>query len=221
MARPRTIAIDGPAASGKTVVGKLLAKKLNCRFLDTGIMYRATTWLALDRGIDVNDEEALGRLASGTAIRLRETDDTVVLIDGLELADELRQPEVDRAVSLVAKVPAVRSALVEQQRRIAGEGPAVVVGRDIGTVVLPDADLKVFLEASVSERATRRYMESINQGSRVEYAEILKDLEARDELDTGRAHSPLHLADDAFLLNTDGIGVEQVIKKVLDLVEGN
>ena len=221
MARPRTIAIDGPVASGKTAVGKLLAKKLNYRFLDTGIMYRATTWLALDRGLDLNDEEALGRLAWGMTIQLKDADDNAVLIDGLELADELRQPEVDRAVSLVAKVPAVRSALVEQQRRIAREGPAVVVGRDIGTVVLPDADLKVFLDASVSERATRRYVESTNQGSRVEYAEVLKNLEERDELDTGRAHSPLRSADGAILLNTDGMGVEQVIYKVLDLVGRN
>ena len=181
-------------------------------------MYRALAWLALDRGIDVEDEEVLGRLAQETAIRVQEQDGSGVLIDGREVTAELRQPEVDRSVSLVARVPDVRSALVAQQREIAEEGRIVVVGRDIGTVVLPYADLKLFLVASGAERARRRYVESAQQGSSAEYYQVLKDLETRDELDTDRTNSPLRPAPDAILLDTDGIGVEQVVEKVMDLI---
>ena len=218
------IAVDGPVASGKTSVGKLLSRELGYRFLDTGIMYRALTWLALDRSINLENEEALGHLASETVIRLKEQGEALrlsgdtVLIDGREVSEELRHPLVDQAVSIVASVSAVRSALVEQQREIAREGRIVVVGRDIGTVVLPHADLKLFLVASVPERARRRYMELRSQGYSVEYDQVLKDLEARDELDTGRADSPLRTASDALLLDTDGIGVQQVIEKVKELM---
>ena len=218
MPRSAIIAIDGPVASGKTSVGKLLSGELQYRFLDTGIMYRAITWLALDQCIDVADEDALGRLAWETVIRLKEHDDGVVLIDGREVSEELRQPDVERVVSLVSSVPEVRSALVAQQREIAGEGRIVVVGRDIGTVVLPDADLKLYLSASVSERARRRHAELIHQGHSVEYDQVLNDLEARDKLDTGRAHSPLRPAPNAVMLETDGMNLKQVTEMVLELL---
>jgi len=181
-------------------------------------MYRAITWLALEQGIDPEDEGALGRLAQETVIRLKEQDANIVLIDGREVSEELRQPQVDRSVSLVARVLAVRSALVAQQREIAQGGRIVMVGRDIGTVVLPYADLKLFLIASVSERARRRYTELTQQGHGVEYHQVLKDIASRDELDTGRAHSPLRPAPDAITLDTDGISVEQVIERVLEIV---
>jgi cytidylate kinase len=219
--RPAIIAIDGPVAAGKTSVGKLLSRELRYRFLDTGIMYRAITWLALDRGIDVEDESALGRLAGETVMGLKDGDEGVIIVDGREVSEELRRPEVDRAVSLVSKVPDVRTALVEQQREIALEGRIVVVGRDIGTVVLPYADLKLFLVASVSKRAERRYMELTRQGYDVEYDQVLKDLEARDDLDTGRAHSPLRPAPNATLVDTDDIDLGQVIQRVMDLVGEN
>lgn len=221
MPRPAIIAIDGPVAAGKTSVGKLLSRELRYRFLDTGIMYRAITWLALDRGIDVEDESALGRLAGETVMGLKDGDEGVIIVDGREVSEELRRPEVDRAVSLVSKVPDVRTALVEQQREIALEGRIVVVGRDIGTVVLPYADLKLFLVASVSKRAERRYMELARQGYDVEYDQVLKDLEARDDLDTGRAHSPLRPAPNATLVDTDDIDLGQVIQRVMDLVGEN
>ncbi len=221
MPRPAIIAIDGPVAAGKTSVGKLLSRELRYRFLDTGIMYRAITWLALDRGIDVEDESALGRLAGETVMGLKDGDEGVIIVDGREVSEELRRPEVDRAVSLVSKVPDVRTALVEQQREIALEGRIVVVGRDIGTVVLPYADLKLFLVASVSKRAERRYMELTRQGYDVEYDQVLKDLEARDDLDTGRAHSPLRPAPNATLVDTDDIDLGQVIQRVMDLVGEN
>ena len=196
----------------------MLSKELGYRFLDTGVMYRALTWLALDQGIGLQDERALGNLASKTTIRVKDQMSGTVLINGREVSEELRQPEVDRAVSLIARIPKVRAALVEQQREIAREGRTVVVGRDIGTVVLPDAGLKLFLVASVSERARRRYIELTGQGSGMAYDRVLKDLEARDNLDTGRRHSPLRPAPDAVSLDTDGTGVEEVMEKVMELI---
>ena len=218
MPRPDIIAIDGPVAAGKTSVGKSVSKKLKYRFLDTGIMYRALTWLALERGLNLDHEEVLGRLAREIAIRLKDQDEGTLLVNGQRVSDELRQAHVDRAVSLVARIPEVRSALVEQQREIAKERRIVVVGRDIGTVVLPYADLKLFLVASVSERARRRHLELARKGQRVDYGQVSKDLIARDELDMGRSHSPLRPAHDAILLETDGMGEHQVIERVLELI---
>ena len=212
------IAIDGPVASGKTSVGRSLARQLGYRFLDTGIMYRALTWLALEQGINVEDDRALGRLASEAVIRLKDQDDDTVVIDGQEVSDELRQRRVDTAVSQVAKVPDVRYALVKQQREIARGGRIVAVGRDIGTVVLPDADFKLYLVASVGERAGRRHRELTQQGHKVGRDQVLGDLEARDELDTGRAHSPLRPAGDALVLDTDGMALEHVVQRALEHV---
>ena len=221
MPRPATIAIDGPVAAGKTVVGRLLSKELGYRFLDTGIMYRALTWLALDQGISMTNEGALGRLADKTVIRPTVHDEGTVDVNGQAVAQELRRPAVDRAVSLVARVADVRSALVKQQREISRDGKIVVAGRDIGTVVLPDAELKLFLQASVSERARRRCSELEQQGHSVDYDQVLHDLEARDALDMARAHSPLRPASDALLLDTDGIDVQQVMEKIMALVTGD
>ena len=216
MASP-VVAIDGPVGAGKTTVGRLLSRKLGYRFLDTGVMYRALTWLALDRGMDLNDEGALGRLAWETSVVVAGDGDTVVM-DGREVSSELRQPQVERMVSLVSKAPEVRSALVEQQRAIAKDGDIVMVGRDIGTVVLPSADRKVYLVASVTERARRRHCELVHQGYEVGYDQVVKELEARDEFDSGRAHSPLQPASDAVIMDTNGIDVEQVAEKLLALM---
>ena len=218
MARPLTIAIDGPVAAGKTTVGRRLSSELRYRFLDTGILYRALTWLALDLGIDLKDEGALGRLAWNTSLRLKDVDDETVIVDGREVSAEMRGPDVDRGVSLVARLPEVRSALVEQQREIAREGGIVVVGRDIGTVVLPRADLKLFLVASASQRAKRRQLEMERRGKDSDYAQVMKDLVVRDEIDTGRAHAPLRPADDAVMLDTDDLDEDGVLGKVLELL---
>ena len=218
MPRPDIIAIDGPVAAGKTSVGKSVSKKLKYRFLDTGIMYRALTWLALERGVNLDHEEVLGRLARETSIKLKDQDEGTLLVNGQGVWDELRQAHVDRAVSLVARISEVRSALVEQQREIAKERRIVVVGRDIGTVVLPYADLKLFVVASVSERARRRHLELARKGQRVDDGQVLKDLITRDELDMGRSHSPLRPAHDAILLETDGMSEQQVIERVLELI---
>jgi cytidylate kinase len=199
-------------------LGKQLAKELKYRYLDTGIMYRAVTWLALERGISVEDAEALGRLARDAAIQVIGEGESAVIIDGNEVGEQLRQPRIDRAVSLVSKIDDVRTAMVKQQQDIAREGRMVMVGRDIGTVVLPSADIKLFLVASVAERANRRYLEMARQGSLVDYQQVLKDLEARDELDTGRSNSPLRPAADAIVLDTDSISIGEVLEKAMEFI---
>lgn len=212
----KKIAIDGPVASGKTVVGRLIAQRLGCRFLDTGIMYRAVTWIALSRGVELGDGEALTELAMSLEMRLvpGEAGDRL-LVDGEDVTGSLREPEVDRGVSQVSAVSGVRRALVEQQRAIARQGSIVMVGRDIGTVVLPKADVKVFLTASVEVRARRRYSELQEKGSDISYEQVTSDLEWRDRIDSERADSPLRPADDAIQIDTDSPSVEDIAKRIL------
>jgi len=219
---PRTIAIDGPVASGKSSIGGRLARLLGYHFLDTGAMYRALTWLALKKGINPEDEEALGALARQARIRLRtakggEGPAYRVWLDGEDVTPYLRTPVVEEAVSLVARVPAVRREMVARQRRLARR-PLVMAGRDIGTTVLPRADLKVYLNASVEERARRRYLELLRQGKEVSLEDVLTELKRRDQLDSQRRVSPLRPAPDAFIIDTDGLNEEQVLEKVLKLV---
>ena len=218
----KKIAIDGPVASGKTVVGRLIAQSLGCRFLDTGIMYRAVTLVALNRGVELGDDEALEGLATSLEMRLvpGEAGDRL-LVDGEDVTDFLREPEVDRGVSQVSAVSGVRSALVEQQRVIAREGSIVMLGRDIGTVVLPKADVKVFLTASVEVRARRRYRELQENGSDISYDQVASDLERRDRIDSERAASPLRPADDATQIDTDNLDVEEIARRILATVEVN
>lgn len=218
----KKIAIDGPVASGKTVVGRLIAERLGCRFLDTGIMYRAVTLVALNRGVELEDDEALAGLATSLEMRLvpGEAGDRL-LVDGEDVTDFLREPEVDRGVSQVSAVSGVRSALVEQQRVIAREGSIVMLGRDIGTVVLPKADVKVFLTASVEVRARRRYRELQENGSDISYDQVASDLERRDRIDSERAASPLRPADDATQIDTDNLDVEEIARRILATVEVN
>ncbi len=223
MSRVHVVAIDGPGASGKTVVGLGLAKRLGCRFIDTGAMYRVVTWLALEQRISLNDQQALGRLAAIISIEFTDSDDSAgpprPFVNGRDLSEEIRAPEVDRAVSKVSMVPGVRESLVGLQRALAGQGTVVMAGRDIGTVVLPDAQLKIFLQASPEERARRRYEELRNGGIAVEYEEVLADLNRRDTLDSGRALSPLVPARDAEQIVTDRHTIEQVIEEIWQLTE--
>lgn len=212
------IAIDGPVASGKTVVGRELALMLGFEFLDTGIMYRAITWLALRHGIPIGDEPALVELANRHPVRLAAAGSGRVLVGEHAVGPELREVSVDSHVSLVARVPEVRRALVRQQRALAEGGKIVMVGRDIGTVVLPGADLKVFLSASPEQRARRRWQELISQGHKVEFQEVLRETRARDAIDSQRADSPLMPAEDAFLLDTEGLSVSQVVQRLMDRV---
>jgi cytidylate kinase len=217
--KPTLIAIDGPVATGKSVVGQRLARKLGYRFLDTGAMYRAVTWLAMERGVDPEDEAALTELASATCFQISEEDDQI-RVDGAPIPLEEHRARIDQLVSLVSKIPGVRVALVCKQREIASMGGIVVAGRDIGTVVAPDAPVKLFLVASSRNRANRRHKELVEKGKRIEFAQVLKDLEARDKLDSERAHSPLRPARDAYLIDTDSLTVEQVMERALAIIEG-
>ena len=221
MTFPTVVAIDGPVASGKTAVSRLLSRKLGYRCLDTGNMYRAITWMAIAKDVEFQDQEGLSRLAIETSIEISWRDPQQVTANGADITTMLRIPQVEEAVSLVAQVHGVRKALVQQQREIASQGMVVVVGRDIGTVVLPKAPLKVFLNASVHERALRRHLEIQMRGGKTTFEKVLLDLQNRDTLDTHRAISPLRPAHDAHVIDTDSIGIEEVADKILNLTKGN
>jgi len=219
---PSIIAIDGPAASGKSTLGHRLADELSYLFFDTGVMYRAVTWLVLQRGVDMNDETAVTRLAETTQIDVAPSsqDDgraCDVLADGVDITWETRRPEVDANVSVVSAYAGVRQALSAQQRRIGLRGKVVMVGRDIGTVVLPEADLKVYLDATAEERARRRYDEVRARGGNPDYQEILDKVIQRDHIDSTRAVAPLRPAEDAVLLDSDKLDADEVFERVKTL----
>lgn len=202
-------------AAGKTVVARSLALRLGYKYLDTGVMYRAITWLALRQGISVDDESALGELAEANPMSLDGENSDQVRLAGSLVGLELRDSQVTGLVSLVSRVSAVRSALVRQQRIIGAQGDIIMVGRDIGTVVLPDADLKVFLTASPEVRARRRWQEMRDQDQTLDLQQVLRETMARDDLDTLRADSPLAPAADALQVDTGGISAEQVVEELL------
>lgn len=216
------VALDGPGSSGKSSVGAAAARVLGYRFLDTGVLYRALTWLALQRGIHPEDEEALLplvselELASDEAGGLRR-----VRIGGLDVTDQLHAPEVDRHVSAVARQARVRAALLATQRDLAAAGRIVVAGRDIGTVVLPDADLKLYLDVSVEERARRRAAERDLDPDSPEAAVILAELRRRDHVDSSRDVAPLRVPEDATVIRTDGRHFEETVARVVAIVQGH
>lgn len=213
------VAIDGPVGAGKTSAGRLLARRLGFRFLDTGLMYRAVTVAALDEGVPL-EGDALVALARRCEVRpeTRGGEDRIML-NGRDVTARLRDEGVDRSVSAVSAVPGVRQVLVAAQRRIARSGGIVMVGRDIGTVVLPDAEVKLFLTASAETRARRRH-EEIRQGGGAEaYEDVLDRLSRRDELDSSRTASPLKPAPDARIVDTDGLSLGQVVARLADFVE--
>lgn len=221
---PTIIAIDGPAASGKSTIGLRLANTLGYLFFDTGVMYRAITWLALARGINIRDEAAVTQLAEEAQIDVApasKPDGRVcdVLVDGQDITWEARNRRVDENVSIVAAYAGVRRALSQQQRRIGRRGKIVMVGRDIGTVVLPEADLKIYLDATAEERARRRYDEILARGGKTEYESILKRVIERDRIDSTRDVAPLKAAEDAVVLDSDQLNEDQVFERVLALVK--
>ena len=220
---PNQIAMDGTAASGKTTVGKIVAKKLDYLFFDTGIMYRVAAYGAWQKLHDVSDKEKVSGIVQNMDISLQndaENGVTNVLLDGENITDRLHLPEVDKIVSTVAAYPAVRAALTQQQRRIGLAGRVVMVGRDIGTVVMPDAELKVYLEASAETRAKRRYLENLSNHIESEtYEMILADIIKRDKADRERTVAPLRPADDAVIIHTDDISAEEVAQKIFDLMD--
>lgn len=206
----RVIAIDGPAGSGKSTIGRALARRLGLHYLDTGAMYRAVAFAALRRAIDPADAEPVGRLAASVELSVS---DEQVEVDGVDATIEIRGPEVTRAVSVVAANPAVRTELVSRQREWARRHDGgVIEGRDIGTVVFPDAELKVYLTASPEARAERRSKEVTD----LDYETVAADIARRDALDQGRDDSPLREADGAFVLDTTGMGVDEVVGALLE-----
>ncbi len=221
---PSIIAIDGPAASGKSTVGEKLADELGYLFFDTGVMYRAITWAALERLHSTEDEAAVSALANAVDIDVlppsqddRQCD---VLLDGQDVTWEIRRPRVETYVSQAAAYPAVRKAMTAQQRRIAQRGKVVMVGRDIGTVVCPDAELKIFLVASVEVRARRRLDEMLLRGESASYESILHSMRRRDKIDSTRALAPLKAAEDAVIIDTNDLTIDQVLDQVRRLLYG-
>ncbi|MCU0488111.1 MAG: (d)CMP kinase [Anaerolineales bacterium] len=213
---PFIVTIDGPAASGKTTIGKNIADWLGYLFFDTGVMYRAVTWLALDKQVSIDEEAAITALAEESQIEIfppsvqdgRACD---ILVENEDITWKIRRPEVDANVSQVSAYAGVRRALSEQQRRIGQRGRIVMVGRDIGTVVLPEADCKLYLDASAEERARRRHLEKIQRQEVSDYDEILAGVIARDAIDSTRAIAPLRPAEDAFILNSDRLSIDEVL----------
>ena len=214
------VAIDGPVASGKSSVGRAAATRLGLRFLDTGLMYRAVTWLALKVGEDVADADAMGLLAKGCDMSLTgDCSANLITVNGQRLsADDLTSDDVDRNVSAVAASASVRRALVAQQRSIAKGGGIVMAGRDIGSVVLTDADVKLYIDASPEDRARRRFLQQKEQGSDANYEQALADTIRRDELDSQRADSPLTVPRDAIVINTDHLDLSQTVDAVVHAI---
>ena len=214
------VAIDGPVASGKTSVGRAVAERMGFRFLDTGIMYRAVTWLALKLRVNIDDYDAVGRLAEGCKMSLVGDDPAhLIVVDGHPLtAEDLASTQVDRNVSAVAASSPVRHALVEQQRAIASAGGIIMVGRDIGSVVLADADVKLYVDASPEERARRRFRQQKENGTDADYEQALADTIKRDLLDSQRADSPLTVPDDAVVIDTEQMDFEQSVATVMSQI---
>lgn len=220
-----TIAIDGPAAAGKSTVGEMVALRLHSVYFDTGLLYRAVTRAGIDRGVPLDDGEQLAAMVRECDIQVRRptVDDgrqSDVLVDAEDVTTRLRGPDIDQNVSVVAAHPAVRTVLLETQRRIGTSGCVVMVGRDIGTVVLPDADVKIFLDASPEERARRRYQQLSDGNAELSYDQILDDLRRRDAIDSERDVAPLRPADDAEVIDSDALTIEQVAERIIEVANG-
>ena len=213
---PHPIAIDGPAASGKSTVGQALAAEFGYLFLDTGLMYRAFTLAALRAGVGADDPAACEALAASLPLTARAGSETSIFLGDEDVTGELRAPAVEANVSKYSAIPGVRSAMVGRQREVAQSAPAVLAGRDIGTVVLPDAPLKIFLTATAGARAERRYKQLIDKGMSVSIDTLLQDLRERDARDSARAVAPLQKCADAELLDTTAMTVEEAVAWVVD-----
>ena len=209
------IAIDGPSGAGKGTIARTLAQQLGYRHIDTGAMYRAVAWQSLREGISLGDEEAVAARAQRAEIVVERGS---VTIDGDDVTRAIRTPEIDRAASAVARLPKVREVLVARQRELGGGGGVVMEGRDIGTVVFPDADVKIYLDASEEERARRRVNDASHTGSQAGHAAVAEAIRARDTADSTRTASPLTMADDAIRIDTTSMPVMEVVDRVLAIV---
>ena len=208
------IAIDGPSGAGKGTVARAIASNLGYRHVDSGAMYRAVGWKALREGIALDDEVSVSELASRTHIEVGAT----TTVDGEDVTRAIRTPEIDRAAAAVARLPTVRTILVARQREVAANGGIVMEGRDIGTVVFPHADVKLYLDASAEERARRRAHDPAHHGGPEKVSDVATLLTERDRLDSTRAASPLYAASDAIVIDTTGKLIEEVVAEVMEIV---
>lgn len=221
---PDVITIDGPAASGKSTIGLMLAQRLGYLCLDTGSMYRALTLAAIRNGVKPEDEEAVVQLAANCDLDILPLTDEkdgrhyTVLLDGVDVTWDLRLPEVDASVSQVSTYPEVRAEMVRRQRAVGHRGRVIMIGRDIGTVVMPNAALKLYITASPQERARRRLIDRLHQGHHDDYDSILADVVRRDHIDSSRKHSPLRPASDAIRIDTTGRTADEVILDIMILL---
>jgi cytidylate kinase len=217
------IAIDGPAGAGKSTVAKILAQRLGFLYLDTGAMYRALTFKVLEKNIQISDEPTISRLANEVKIDLSTNPDgsLSVILDGADVSLAIRQPRITQVVSDIAKIQKVRTVLVQLQRELGLKGNCVLDGRDIGTVVFPDAQIKFYIDASAAQRVSRRYKELSGLGQQIALEDVARDLSNRDKIDSTRQASPLRKADDAIYIDTTELSIEQVVQKMLDYCKIN
>jgi CMP/dCMP kinase len=213
------ITIDGPAGSGKSTIAKILARDLDMKYIDTGAMYRAITLIALENNIALEDEKSILAAASGIKLEIDqvasdEKNYTKLFLDNRDVTERIRSPEVGSAVSIVSKLPGLRKYLVSIQRKIAGEGYAILEGRDTGSVVYPDAVLKIFLTASISERVKRRKLQMEEKNKKVELISIEKEIKMRDNIDSSRKDSPLVMPDDGIKIDTSNMSILEVVNKI-------
>ncbi|EJR47913.1 MULTISPECIES: (d)CMP kinase [Bacillus cereus group] len=216
-----SIAIDGPAAAGKSTVAKVVAKKLSYVYIDTGAMYRTITYAALEQKVDIENEEQLMEVVKNVKIEFQQGENTqLVFLNGQDVSEVIRTPEVTNRVSIVAKHRLVREEMVRRQQELAEKGGVVMDGRDIGTHVLPNAEVKIFMLASVEERAERRHLENMNKGFDSNLEQLKEEIAQRDKLDSEREVSPLKKADDALELDTTSLSIEEVVQKIMGIVSG-
>ncbi|PFJ12179.1 cytidylate kinase [Bacillus cereus] len=216
-----SIAIDGPAAAGKSTVAKVVAKELSYVYIDTGAMYRTLTYAALEQKVDIENEEKLMEVLKNVNIEFQQGENTqLVFLNGQDVSEVIRTPDVTNRVSIVAKHRLVREEMVRRQQELAKKGGVVMDGRDIGTHVLPDAEVKIFMLASVEERAERRHLENINKGFDSNLEQLKEEIAQRDKLDSEREVSPLKKADDAWELDTTSVSIEEVVQKIMGIVSG-
>lgn len=216
--KKKIIAIDGPAGAGKSTIAQIIAQKMVYVYIDTGAMYRALTWAVLEQGLDANDEGSIIELMQKVKLELNSSSGkTKVAVNGTDITKEIRLPEVSRLVSRIAQIPEIRTAMLNLQRQMAARGNVVMDGRDIGTYVLPCADLKIFLTASIEERAERRYQELTAKGHQVDYAELKAEIAERDRLDSERETAPLRHAPGAIFIDSTGLTIDQVVEKILNI----